>query len=38
MHDSSSEDDIGTTKHSRQMGKQVPLGLMKDVLSQFYIK
>ncbi|MCO5607401.1 hypothetical protein L7F22_061597, partial [Adiantum nelumboides] len=26
------------TKHLRQMGKQVSLGIMSDVLSQFYVK
>ncbi|MCO5579190.1 hypothetical protein L7F22_033043 [Adiantum nelumboides] len=39
VEEQSSEDDTQKkSKHSRQMGKQVPLGIMNDVLSQFYVK
>ncbi|MCO5572482.1 hypothetical protein L7F22_026237 [Adiantum nelumboides] len=39
VEDQSSEDNTQKkTKHSRQMGKQVPLWIMNDVLSQFYVK
>ncbi|MCO5555877.1 hypothetical protein L7F22_009421 [Adiantum nelumboides] len=39
VEEQSSKDDIQKkTKHLRQMGKQVPLGIMNDVLSQFYVK
>ena len=30
--------DAEEKKHSRHLGKQISLGLMKDVLSQFYVK
>ena len=37
---SDQEGDIGgeKKKHSKHLGKQISLGLMKDVLSQFYVK
>lgn len=38
MSAQSSEEDNDKTKHSRLMGKKVPLGLMRDVLNQFYVK
>lgn len=45
LHDNVEEsEDIGLMedgqekKHSRHLGQQVSLGLMKDVLSQFYVK
>ncbi|MCO5612454.1 hypothetical protein L7F22_066721 [Adiantum nelumboides] len=39
VEEQSCEDDTQKkTKHSRQMGKRVPLGIMNDVLSQFYVK
>ncbi len=34
----SENEDNERSKHKRQFGKKVPLGLMKDVLGQFYVK
>lgn len=34
----SDKEDNQRSKHKRQFGKKVPLGLMKDVLGQFYVK
>ncbi|KAI5055043.1 hypothetical protein GOP47_0030188, partial [Adiantum capillus-veneris] len=34
----SENEDNQRAKHKRQFGKKVPLGLMKDVLGQFYVK
>ena len=36
--DENEEDDDPKTKHSRHLGSRVPLGLMQDVLVQFYVK
>ncbi|MCO5611106.1 hypothetical protein L7F22_065356 [Adiantum nelumboides] len=31
-------DEENVAQHSRHLGKKIPLGIMKDVLSQFYLK
>ncbi|MCO5587510.1 hypothetical protein L7F22_041459 [Adiantum nelumboides] len=35
---SGDDEDSQRSKHKRQFGKKIPLGLMKDVLGQFYVK